>query len=196
MSQIAWCGLGWLAWCVLHSLLAGTAVARPLERLLGVRYRLFYTLFSTLSLWPVWDATRALRGAVIWEWSGWFGALQGLLWLAAAALFCLAARRYDLGRFLGLLPSEQGMAPDGLDTGGVLAHVRHPWYLAALLLLWGRDLTHIDLGVNGILSVYIAAGSVLEERKLVRAYGDVYRAYQQRVPMLFPWRSIGTRWRA
>ena len=136
------------------------------------------------------------HGLYVALWCGLPALLASLLWLAAAALIYLAARRYDLGRFLGLLPSEQGMAPDGLDTGGILAHVRHPWYLAALLLLWGRDLTHIDLVVNGILSVYIAAGSALEERKLARAYGDVYRAYQQRVPMLFPWRSIGTRWRA
>jgi hypothetical protein len=33
-------------------------------------------------------------------------------------------------------------------------------------------------------------GSFLEERKLVREFGDKYQEYQQAVSMLFPWRWL------
>ena len=35
-------------------------------------------------------------------------------------------------------------------------------------------------------NVYFFIGSIFEERKLVREFGDAYRAYQQRVPRLLP----------
>jgi protein-S-isoprenylcysteine O-methyltransferase Ste14 len=38
----------------------------------------------------------------------------------------------------------------------------------------------------GIISGYFVVGAILEERKLVKHFGDAYRTYQQRVPMLFP----------
>ena len=38
-------------------------------------------------------------------------------------------------------------------------------------------------------SGWIVAGTVLEERDLVADFGDVYRTYQQQVPMLVPWRG-------
>jgi len=113
---------------------------------------------------------------------------QIALFCVAAALFVLAARRYDMKIFLGLAPMEGGISSQGLDTGGVLALVRHPWYLAGLLLVWSRDLTLADVLVNLVICAYLWIGSILEERKLVRVYGEVYRHYQRRVPMLVPWK--------
>ena len=39
-------------------------------------------------------------------------------------------------------------------------------------------------------------GALLKERKLARAYGEAYRRYQRRVPMLLPGKSAGRLWRA
>jgi len=39
----------------------------------------------------------------------------------------------------------------------------------------------------------MAIGSVLEERKLVREFGEEYRAYQRQVPMLVPWKWLLSR---
>ena len=56
--------------------------------------------------------------------------------------------------------------------------MRHPWYLAVVLLIWARNLQSADLVVNAVLMLYLMAGTMLEERKLVDAFGEEYRAYQ------------------
>jgi protein-S-isoprenylcysteine O-methyltransferase Ste14 len=73
-----------------------------------------------------------------------------------------------------------------LDTSGVLGIVRHPWYLATMLLIWARQLDISAILVNVILTSYLIAGTYLEERKLLREFGEKYRAYQMKVPMLIP----------
>ena len=37
-----------------------------------------------------------------------------------------------------------------------------------------------------VLTAYFIIGSILEERRLLARFGDAYREYQQRVPMLIP----------
>ena len=44
--------------------------------------------------------------------------------------------------------------------------------------------------MNGVLSVYLVVGTILEERKLVLEYGQVYRQYQHEVSMFVPWRWL------
>jgi protein-S-isoprenylcysteine O-methyltransferase Ste14 len=41
------------------------------------------------------------------------------------------------------------------------------------------------------MTLYILIGVRFEERELVTSFGDVYREYQQRVPMLLPWPRRG-----
>ena len=67
--------------------------------------------------------------------------------------------------------------------------VRHPLYFFILLMIWScPDLTVDRLLFNVLWTVWIFAGTVLEERDLVAAFGDTYRTYQRRVPMLIPYR--------
>jgi len=46
---------------------------------------------------------------------------------------------------------------------------------------------------NGVLTVYIVVGTLLEEQKLVHEFGDAYRSYQRRVSMFVPLHWIGRR---
>jgi protein-S-isoprenylcysteine O-methyltransferase Ste14 len=41
-----------------------------------------------------------------------------------------------------------------------------------------------------VLSLYLVIGAFLEERKLLKEFGDDYRLYKNRVSMLFPWKWI------
>jgi len=123
----------------------------------------------------------------------------GLRWLPNA-VFLLAvagmgwaylALRSDL---LGLDPISdhlRGTAPPrkAFVLRGPYRWVRHPIYLCVLLLLWSRpDLATDRLLFNVLFTVWIVAGAVLEERDLVADFGEEFRAYQRRVPMLLPWR--------
>ena len=69
-------------------------------------------------------------------------------------------------------------------------YVRHPLYLATILLILGLFLlvpTQKMLLVLLISYSYILIGFRLEERKLVAVFGDEYQAYQKKVKALIPY---------
>ena len=189
----------WVAWCVLHSLLANTRVRRWLEeRVPGLtrRYRLGYNLVALVSLLPLalWEVQRP-QGSPILSWHGSWVLLQGLAWVAAAALAWGGARAYSLREFVGLAGfAGAGERLPPLVTGGVLGLVRHPWYLAGLLVLWARSLDRSGLVTALVLSLYLLVGSRLEEGRLERLYGSAYREYRQRVSGLLPIKYVLGHW--
>jgi len=77
-----------------------------------------------------------------------------------------------------------------LDSTGILGFVRHPFYTAIFPMIWATNLDVTVLIVNIILSVYVIIGTLLEERKLIKEFGDEYREYQKKVSMLFPLKWI------
>lgn len=189
----------WIVWCVAHSALISGWMTERLRGILGggFRYnRLFFNGFSLATLAPVLIFTAVLRDQALFRWEGeWRLGQLGLI-VVAGLLFYLGGRRYDLFQFIGLRQLRSGgqgsglTASGGVDTGGVLGVVRHPWYAAGVVAVWARDLTLADLTANLIITCYMAIGSVLEERKLVREFGEEYRAYQRQVPMLVPWKWL------
>ena len=67
--------------------------------------------------------------------------------------------------------------------------VRHPLYLAMLLMIWSCPSVSIDrLLFNILWTVWIVVATLLEERDLVDGFGEGYLDYQRKVPRLFPWR--------
>ena len=64
--------------------------------------------------------------------------------------------------------------------------VRHPWYSAALVIIWTRDMDAARLLSAAMMTVYVVVGSRLEERKLVAWHGERYHRCRERVPGLVP----------
>lgn len=78
-------------------------------------------------------------------------------------------------------------APGGFRTPGLYNYVRHPMYLGFLIAFWATpDLTVGHAVFAGGFTAYLLTGIYFEERDLVKTFGDEYRAYQKRVPMLIP----------
>lgn len=64
---------------------------------------------------------------------------------------------------------------------------RHPMMLGFLVGMWAvptMSVTHFAMA--SLFTVYIAAGVALEERDLVRQFGDTYREYKKRIATLVP----------
>jgi len=77
--------------------------------------------------------------------------------------------------------------PMPITVAGPYRWVRHPLYLFMILMIWScPDLTRDRLLFNLLWTAWIVIGSYLEEIDLTVEFGDAYRQYQKRVPMLIP----------
>jgi len=185
---------------VVHSWLAGQNVKQGFRRRVGDRvyegfYRLAYNLLAVVMLAPVGLLLIFAPGNVVWQVESAPLALllNGLRLLGLAALG-VALVQIDLARFAGLAQvlayfSGQPLPlPDEpLQTGGLYAHVRHPLYVASLLILWpAPTMTEALLAFNVGATAYFLLGSIVEERRLVRAFGSAYIRYRQHVPWMLP----------
>ena len=195
---------GWSAYCAAHSLLIAPAVVDRIRKHFpdGHRFhRLYFNVFSTLTLIPLVLYTLALRTPPLWSWEGPLRGLQTLFILSGIALIVAGATHYDFREFLGLAQISRPDACEGigadceLNTAGILGVVRHPWYTAVFFLLWARDLDTAAIVVNTVLSVYVLIGTHLEERKLTAAFGPAYRDYQSKVSMFLPVKWLAARYR-
>jgi protein-S-isoprenylcysteine O-methyltransferase Ste14 len=83
------------------------------------------------------------------------------------------------------IPQAEGRAvaaPATLRTAGVYGLVRHPIYLAWLLMVWPTPMmTGSRLTFAIVSTIYLMLAVPFEERSLVREFGPAYRDYQRRV---------------
>jgi len=191
--------LGWILWCSLHSALISATVTDFAKEKLGSHfrfYRLFYNILSAATLIPVVLYSRTIHEPPFFRWEGPLVVLQAALLLTSLYLFLAGGRHYSWAAFMGISQIRAGRAGLSLAedhafvASGIHRIIRHPWYLAGILIVWVQDLSALTVIVNVVIGVYFIIGSFLEERKLVREFGDTYRAYQQTASMLIPWRWL------
>ncbi len=66
-------------------------------------------------------------------------------------------------------------------------YVRHPLYFGMLLGMWATpvmSVTHLLFAIG--ITIYVVIGTRLEEKDLVKEFGDTYKDYQKSKPMLVP----------
>jgi methanethiol S-methyltransferase len=194
-------GLGWLGWCVLHSLLITTSVTHFLKQLPEnvSRYsRLGYNIIAISTLLLLVLYTQSLPQERVFAWQDGWVVLQLCLLGASFVILYSGARHYDMGYFLGLkqISSRKShvlLTEDANFTrDGIFAFIRHPWYLGSIILLWSAlPVYYISTTLAVvILSLYLVVGTILEEHKLVAEFGENYRAYQREVSMFIPWKWL------
>jgi protein-S-isoprenylcysteine O-methyltransferase Ste14 len=182
--------LAWGLYGLIHSWLAGTRTKHRLIRrwpALRTGYRLFYNFQSVVLTLPPLALTWFYPGQALWHWPAW---LSWSAFMITVLGFLWSTRWYDSLDFLGLRQLRGHGSADEYRETFVLSplhrYVRHPWYSLGLLYLWTRDLNAGWLAATLVITIYLAIGSRLEERKLAEAFGEPYRRYRERVPGLIP----------
>jgi protein-S-isoprenylcysteine O-methyltransferase Ste14 len=178
---------------VQHSVMARQWFKRGLTKLIPEpAERSTYVLLSSLALMLLFWQWRPL-GGVIWQVENLqaasalyaIGALGWLIVLASTFLinhFDLFGLR-QVYLYLRMLPYK----PLRFRTPFFYKYVRHPLYLGWLFAFWGTPtMTAAHLLFASMTTAYIFIAIQFEESDLVRAHGEKYVAYQERVPMIIP----------
>lgn len=145
--------------------------------------------------WVALAASMPVLWAVQPEWLGWArvpapatlrATLGGLLGAAHVALL-VGAHRALGANFSSSLSLREGHR---LIVEGPYRWVRHPIYAAALLLYLGLGLLSANAAVGAVGTAFIlfivAVRTPGEERMLLEAFGEEYRAYRDRTARLVP----------
>lgn len=198
MTEAAWrdivlLSFCWMAYFVLHSLLASLAVKRRVAASwpnLMPYYRLMYNVLASLLLLPILWLSYHDSEPMLWRWQGIAAWLANGLALAAIFGFWLSLKSYDMQEFLGFrqlqIPVLKVEDQERFQLSPFHRFVRHPWYLFGLVLIWTRDMSVTTLLSSMLITLYFVFGSWLEEKKLLVYHGDIYRRYMERVPGLIP----------
>jgi len=192
ISVLAWNGILSVVFFIQHSFMIRRSFRNRLSGFIPSYYDgAIFTIVSSIVLLAVivfWQSS----ATVIYE-------LQGFLHWIARGIFILAIAgigwsAYTLKPFdlFGRAPikaylSGKPLRPQNFTAQGPYLWVRHPLYFFVLLLIWSYpDLTADRLLLNILWTAWIYIGTILEEKDLLLDFGDKYREYQQKVPMLLP----------
>jgi len=184
-------GLLWLGFGLGHSLMADARVKARLAPVFGPAYRLAYNLIALVHVAAVWAIGRFILADTVapFDRPVWLIGLQWALVAAGLAILLLGMRGYDGARFMGAAQLRGAAMDDGaerLRTTGLNAHVRHPLYFGAIVLLLGLIADSFSAATAVWAILYLWLGAWAEERRLLARYGEAYAAYRERTPMLLP----------
>jgi protein-S-isoprenylcysteine O-methyltransferase Ste14 len=184
-----------LAFFIQHSVMVRRSFGARFERVVPERYHdAVYAIFSGVVLLAVvvlWqESPRVLVDlAGPWRW------LLRVLIPAAAVVSAWgvwALRHFDVFGWSALWApgGVRGEEHIPLVTGGPYRWVRHPIYLAIVLVIWSYPTLSRDrLLFNVLWTTWIVLAAAWEERDLIVIFGDAYRQYRRDVPMFVPWRG-------
>ncbi len=196
-SGILWCDAGLsLLFFIQHSGMIRKPFRHWLARFIPKEYAgAIYTIASGIVLLLVillWQTSTqtviTTPGLLRWSLRGvYFVSFLGFYWGVKTLRFF---DPFGLTPIINRLRAKEP-TPMPVTVAGPYNWVRHPLYLLTILMIWScPDLTRDRLLFNVLWTVWIVIGSYFEENDLIAEFGDTYREYQKRVPMLVPFFNL------
>jgi protein-S-isoprenylcysteine O-methyltransferase Ste14 len=179
------------AYGILHSLMASigfkdlliTLIGKPAERY----YRLFYSIFSTVTLLPLLALTALIPDKSLYTIPQPWSTLTLGFQVIAAVLLIYSLIQTGAFKFVGLTQALGIENKDTLNTSGLYRYMRHPLYTFSLIFLWlSPTMSRNTLLLYTAFTLYMLIGARFEERKLEKTFGDAYSAYRARTSFFIP----------
>jgi methanethiol S-methyltransferase len=201
---LAWDGVLCLVFFAQHSGMVRRSFREWLSRFVPSYYHgAVYTVASGAALFLLlfWQPSHVnilvLEATAAWLVRGVFFASLGIFAWAIRSLGSLDV--FGIEALAARARAQEARAAQ-LTVRGPYRWVRHPFYFSGIVAIWACPNLSLDrLLFDVLFTLWIVAGAHLEERDLTVQFGDAYRAYQHRVPMLLPWRrpfGAGMVWHA
>jgi protein-S-isoprenylcysteine O-methyltransferase Ste14 len=194
--------LGWvLLFGLQHSIMARKPVKAVLTRYLpkpverstfvlvsGVLLALLVANWQPLGglIWEVQTGTPLYYGIYVLFFSGWAILFVSTFLINHFDLFGLRQTYLEL--------ANKPYTDLNFKVISLYKYVRHPLYFGGILGLWATPrmtVTHLVFAIG--LTAYFVVGTLFEEKDLKREFGDLYREYQARTPMLLPFTKFQSR---
>lgn len=179
--------LYWVCYCSIHSILALDHVKLNISQAFGMSkrgYRISYNLVAFLTLGLLIFLQLSIKSMRVFQ-PGFFTISISLFLMAGGLIIMMISIRKYFAEMSGLF-NKTGVT---LETTGLHQFVRHPLYLGTIIfvlsltLFWPEVKNIVALSV---LLTYTRIGIYLEEKKLYGQFGEQYRSYRNKVPMLIP----------
>ncbi len=182
-----------LLWTVPHSVMARQRfkswwikiVPPPVERSM-------YVLTASLLLLLLLHQWKSIP-SVVWSIENDLGyfVLTALFWVGWLLVF-YATFLIDHFDMFGLRQvydclRRKEYTPPGFKNPSLHKYVRHPIMTSLIIAFWATPrMTVGHLVFSTGMTIYILVGTMLEEKDLTAMFGDTYRDYRRRVPMILP----------
>jgi protein-S-isoprenylcysteine O-methyltransferase Ste14 len=176
-------------WGVVHSFLASHFAKDMISLKAGSAdfYRLAYNIFAGISFLPILYLMSTLPNQAVYQISAPWSYVMFGGQLLAGSMLLVAFLQTDSLSFVGLRQLFEKEKSGALVTRGLYCVVRHPLYIFSLLFIWlTSTMTQNSLTVYIGATLYVLIGTIFEERKLLRDFGEAYAEYKRKTPMLIP----------
>ena len=193
-----------MAFGLVHSLLVLESVKDLTVKIVGAQkvkafYRLVFTMISIVTAVTTVYLILRIPDVVLFKGPAWWRSLMYFGEALGLVFGALAFRVIDLKEFLGLRQAIryirtgdsggdlEGMTHKGFLASGVYGIVRHPLYFAGIMIFACQPtVTRTWLTVSVVSILYFIYGSLIEQERMLDRFGEDYRQYMDRVPLLVP----------